>query len=136
MTRKLTGLVVLAVLLAGCAAQKAFRKGENAVHASDWDAAVSEFTAAVQANPDNAEYKLNLKRAQEQAAELHAEKARELEAKDQLDAALSEYRRSLELVNTDRVAQAKVAELEQRIRERIEATRPNFSCTARSDPMV
>ena len=124
MTRKLTGLVLLAVLLSGCAAQRAFRKGENAVHASDWDAAVTYFTVALQANPDNGEYKVNLKRAQEEAARMHAEKARELEQKDDLEAALTEYRRSLELVGTDRVSQAKVADLERKIRERVEATRP------------
>jgi len=124
MRRKLALLLVLAVFASGCAASRSFRRGQDAVRIADWDAAVAHFTAAVQANPDSAEYKINLRRAQEEAARMHVEKGRELEKRDQLDGALAEYRRSLELVSTDRVTRAKVAELERLIRERIEATRP------------
>ena len=124
MTRKLAVLVLFALLATGCAASRAYRQGQDAVRATDWDAAVAYFTKAVQADPDSAEYKINLRRAQEEAARMHVEKARELEKKDVLDSALSEYRRSLELVSTDRLVRARVAELERTIRERIEATRP------------
>lgn len=122
--RKLAVCLVFAIVASGCAASTAFHHGQDAVRAGDWDSAVEFFTKAVQANPDNPEYKINLRRAQEEAAAQHVEKAKALEAKGQLDAALIEYRRSLDLVSTDRVAQAKVAELERRIREQIEATRP------------
>src|SRR5438874_4560122 len=124
MTRKLTVLVLCALLASGCAASRAFRRGQEAVRTGDLDAAVTYFTKAVQDNPDSPEYKINLARAQEEAARRHVEKARELEQKDQLEGALSEYRKSLELIGTDRVVQAKVADLERKIRERVEATRP------------
>jgi general secretion pathway protein D len=124
MTRKLSVLLVLALLASGCAASRSFRKGQEAVRVADWDAAVVYFTKAVQANPDSSEYKINLRRAQEEAARMHVEKARELEKQDQPDMALTEYRRAIELVSTDRVTRAKIAELERTIRERIEATRP------------
>ncbi|HYT69514.1 MAG TPA: secretin and TonB N-terminal domain-containing protein [Vicinamibacterales bacterium] len=124
MRRNVSLLLLVALLASGCAASRAFRRGQDAVRVADWDAAVTYFTKAVQANPDAAEYKINLRRAQEEAARMHVEKARELEAKDQLDAALTEYRRAAELVGADRLTQAKVAELERKIRERIEATRP------------
>jgi general secretion pathway protein D len=124
MRRKLALLLIVALFASGCAASRAFRRGQEAVRTADWDAAVAHFTAAVQANPDSAEYKINLRRAQEEAARMHAEKGRELEKQDQLEGALAEYRRALELVSTDRVTRAKVAELERTIRERIEATRP------------
>src|SRR6266850_2444066 len=117
-------LLACVVLTSGCAASRAFRQGQDAVHSADWDAAVVFFTKAVQANPDSAEYKINLRRAQEEAARMHIEKARELEKRDQLDSALAEYRKSLELVGTDRLVRARVAELERTIRERIEASRP------------
>ena len=65
---------------------------------------------------------------------MHVEKARELEAQDQLDAALMEYRRALDLVGNDRLTQAKVAELERTIRERIEATRPKPPIDAAARP--
>src|SRR5260221_3651887 len=124
MMRKLSVLLILALLASGCAASRAFRRGQDALRASDWDAAVTYFTKAVQASPDNGEYKVTLRRDQEEASRMHLEKAKDLEQKDQLDLALTEYRKSLETTGSDRVAQAKVAELERRVRERIEATRP------------
>src|SRR6266545_2703608 len=124
MTRKLTVLLLLVALVSGCAHSRAFRHGQDAVRSADWDAAVSYFTKAVQGDPDNSEYKINLRRAQEEASRMHIEKARELEQKDLLDQALSEYRRALDILGTDRIAQAKAAELERKIRERVEATRP------------
>ncbi|HET7696763.1 MAG TPA: cohesin domain-containing protein [Vicinamibacterales bacterium] len=124
MRRKLALLLIVAIFASGCAASRAFRRGQEAVRVADWDAAVAHFTTAVQANPDNAEYKINLRRAQEEAARQHIEKGRELEKQDQLEGALAEYRRALDLVGNDRMTRSKVAELERTIRERIEASRP------------
>ena len=116
MKRKLALLLIVAVFASGCAASRAFRRGQEAVRIADWDAAVAHFTTAVQENPDSAEYKINLRRAQEEAARMHIEKGRELEKQEQLEGALAEYRRAVDLVGTDRVTRAKVAELERRIR--------------------
>lgn len=124
MKRKFTFLVLFALLGTACASSRAFRQGQDAVRVKDWDAAVTYFTKAVQGNPDSPEYKINLRRAQEEASRAHLERGRDFEQRDQLDQALNEYRRSLELIGTDRLLQAKAAELERRIRERIEATRP------------
>jgi type II secretory pathway component GspD/PulD (secretin) len=90
----------------------------------DWDAAVKYFTEAVQENPNKPEYKIALERAQQSASLDHISKARELEQKDQLDAALLEYRKALETDASNRLAAAKAAELEKTIRDRIEASRP------------
>src|SRR6266849_2903975 len=124
MMRKVSVLLILAILASACASSRAFRRGLDAVHGGDWDAAVAYFTKAVQGNPDSSEYKINLRRAQEEASRMHVERARELEQKDQLDQALTEYKKALETMGTDRLVQAKTAELERKIRERIEATRP------------
>jgi general secretion pathway protein D len=124
MTRKLAGLLVLALVASGCAASRAFRHGQDAVRAGDWDSAITYFTKAVQENPDNGEYRIHLRRAQDEAYHMHAEHARELERRDDLEEALAEYRKALEITSTDRVIQAKVAELERTIRERVEASRP------------
>jgi type II secretory pathway component GspD/PulD (secretin) len=115
---------MLTVLVSGCAAGRAFRRGEEAARTGDWDQAVVEYTRAVQANPDRPEYKIQLERAMQSAAQAHISRAREAEDKDQLDVALNEYRRAADLDGTNRLAAAKVAELEQKIRDRIEATRP------------
>jgi general secretion pathway protein D len=121
---RLLVVIVLAVMVSGCAAGRAFRKGQEASRGGDWDMAVAEFTKAVQANPDKAEYKISLERAMQTASREHISRARELELKDQLDAALIEYRRALALDASNRLAHARAQELERIIRDRIEATRP------------
>lgn len=124
MRRRLITLVLLTVLVSGCAAGRAFRKGRDAARTGDWDAAVTYYTAALQASPDNAEYKIELERATQNAAREHITRARDLETKDQLDAALIEYRRAAELDPANRLASSRAAELERTIRDRIERSRP------------
>ena len=124
MKHRLIAVVMLTVLVAGCAAGRAFRRGQDAARNGDWDLAVTEYTKAVQANPDRAEYKIQLERAMQSAGQAHISRARELEEKDNLDAALQEYRRAAELDSSNRLAAAKVTEIEKKIRDRIEATRP------------
>jgi type II secretory pathway component GspD/PulD (secretin) len=123
MKHRLIAIVTLTVLVSGCAAGRAFRRGEDASRSGNWDQAVAEYTKAVQADPDTPEYKIQLQRAMQSAAQAHISLAREMEEKDALDAALIEYRRASELDSTNRLAAAKVTELEKTIRDRIEATR-------------
>jgi general secretion pathway protein D len=122
--RKLVFVLLLTVLVAGCTAGRAYRKGRDASRAGDWDAAVQYYTQALQANPDNAEYKIELERAMQNAAREHITRARDLETKDLLDQALIEYRKAVDMDRTNRLAAAKAAELERTIRERIEKSRP------------
>ena len=122
--RRLTVVIVLALVVSGCAGARAFRKGQDATRAGNWDQAVAEYTKAVQENPNKAEYKITLERATQNAAREHITRAQELEKKDQLDAALLEYRRAMELDASNRLAAARVMELEKTIRDRIESTRP------------
>jgi type II secretory pathway component GspD/PulD (secretin) len=58
------------------------------------------------------------------ASRVHFDNARQLEAKDQLDGALAEYRRTVEYDPSNRQAVDKVVQLEKIIRDRIEASRP------------
>jgi type II secretory pathway component GspD/PulD (secretin) len=122
--RRLSIVLVLAVIAAGCAAGRAFRRGEEAARNGQWDAAVTYFTQAVQENPNRPEYKIALERANQSASQEHISRARQLEEKDQLDGALLEYQKALQTDSTNRLAASKVAELEKTIRDRIEAARP------------
>jgi general secretion pathway protein D len=127
MTRRLNGLGVLlalALLAAGCAAGKAFRQGDSAMRAGNLDEAVAAYRKAVQASPDNANYKIALSRAMQAASRAHLDKAHEFEQQDQLEAALGEYKQASEYDPSNRVATSKVAELDRTIRDRIEASRP------------
>ncbi len=118
------GVAALALLMAGCAAGTAYRHAETAMHAGDLDTAVVEYRKAAQASPDNATYKIALQRAQQAASRAHIEKAKDFEAHDQLEAALGEYRAASDYDPSNRMASAKVAELDRVIRDRIEAARP------------
>jgi len=117
-------LVLLAVTLVGCAAGRAFRRGEEAERLGDWDTAVVHYRRAVQEDPDRPDFKIKLERAMQNAARDHLTRAREFEEGDQLEAALREYRRALEFDASNRLAASKAAELERTIRERVEAARP------------
>ena len=116
--------VTLALVVSGCAAGRAFRQGESAASAGDWDTAVAFYTRALQENPDRVDYKIALERAMLNASRAHLARAQEFEARDELSAALLEYREGSELDPTNRQAAAKVADLERVIRDRIEAERP------------
>jgi general secretion pathway protein D len=122
--REIAFLVGLVVLAAGCAAGKAFRQGDAATRAGNLDEAVAAYRRAVQAAPNNTEYRIALERAMLAASRSHLDKARDYEQKDQLDAAISEYRLAAEYDPSNRLASAKVAALDRMIRDRIEASRP------------
>ena len=123
-TRRLVIVLVLAAIASACAAGRAYRRGQESARSGDWDTAVRHFTQAVQENPDKPEYKIALERAMQSASLEHISRARDLEQKDQLDMALLEYRKALELDASNRLAAAKATELEKTIRDRIEASRP------------
>jgi general secretion pathway protein D len=122
--KRVTMLLVLAALAAGCAAGSAFRRGESLMRSGDLDMAVASFRKAVQADPDNAHYKIGLQRAMLAASRLHLDRARQYEQMDQLEAALGEYKLAAEYDPTNRLVTSKVAELDRTIRERVEASRP------------
>ncbi len=114
----------LAAVLAGCAAGKAFSRGEAAMRAGDLDTAVAAYRTAVQADPQNASYKIALQRAMLASSRAHMERAKTYEQMDQLEAALGEYKLAAENDPTNRLAASKVIDLERTLRERAEAARP------------
>jgi general secretion pathway protein D len=121
---KLTLIVGIVVLLVGCAASRAFVRGEQASRVGDWDAAVEYYRQAVQDDPDRAEYKIAYERATFAAAAQHADRGRRAEEEGRLEEALREYRRASELDSSNRQVASKMGEIERILRERIEAARP------------
>jgi general secretion pathway protein D len=117
-------VAILATVAGGCAAGKAFRQGEAAVRGGDLDQAVVYYRKAAQSAPDNANYRIALERTLLAASRAHLDRAREFESKDQLEAALGEYRIASEYDPSNRLAGTKVAALERTIRERADAARP------------
>ena len=83
-------LLALAIFASGCAASSAFRQGEKASRAGNLDEAVAAYRRAVQADPRNPNYAIALQRTMVAASRAHAERGREFEERDQLEAALGE----------------------------------------------
>jgi len=117
-------------LLAGCAAGRAFGRGEDAARGGNWDSAVEHFRTAVQKAPNNPEYRIAYERAMISASQEHLDQARIAEARGQLEDALREYRRASEFDPPNRQLSAKVLEIERTLRDRIEAQRQPSSVTA------
>jgi general secretion pathway protein D len=122
---RLVPIALLAAVLTGCAAgSSAYKKGYTAAKVHDWDTAVAHFRTAVQDDPDKPEYRIALERAMMEAALLHASAGKDFEAQGQLDAALREYHRASEYDPSNRQLAARVVDVDRRIAEQIEASRP------------
>ena len=117
-------MVAIAVGVVACSSGRVFQQGNQAALRNDWDLAVTYYAQAVKASPDRADYKMALDRSQMSASQVHFEKAREYEKRDQLDLALLEYRRVVEYHASNQEARAKIQTIEQTIRDRVEAARP------------
>jgi type II secretory pathway component GspD/PulD (secretin) len=124
MMHRFAVILVLAALVAGCAAGRAFGRGEAAARNGDWDSAAEYYRRALQADPERTDYRIALERAMINAANIHLDQARVLDARGLLEDALREYRRASEFDPSNRVVAAKVLEMERRIRDLAEVSRP------------
>jgi general secretion pathway protein D len=126
----IAAFVVMASLAAGCAAGSgSFKRGDSLARLGDWDAAVEQYRKAIQEDPENVQYKISYERAMLSAAGIHIDAARLAEARGQLDEALREFRRASEFDPSNRALAAKVLDLERKIRDQIEASRPRPSAS-------
>ena len=82
------------------------------------------YTQALQSDPGSPVYKIGLERAQLAASRGHLDKARELEAKGDLEGAIGQYQRAAMFDTANRQPTEKAAELEQKLKDRAEAARP------------
>jgi general secretion pathway protein D len=124
---RIAALIVIASFAAGCAAGRAFGRGNESARVGDWDTAVQHYQQAVQREPTNAEFRIALERAMISASQIHLDAARIAEARGQLEDALREYRRASEFDPPNRQIAAKVLDVERTMRDQNEAQRPRNS---------
>jgi type II secretory pathway component GspD/PulD (secretin) len=117
-------ILLLGLLAAGCATGRAISRGDDAARRGDWDAAVAYYREALAQNPRLVEARIALERSSREAANAHMERAKKLEAEDQLAGAAAEYRRAVEFDPSNASALNRALTLERRIREIAEAARP------------
>lgn len=93
--RALIGTLLAAALLLGCAASKLHREGLKQIDRGNYEAGVSDLAQAVQHDPDNMTYKLDLAARREASIQKLIAQADALRAGGRLDAAADTYRRVL-----------------------------------------
>ena len=121
--RRLISMALGAALVGGCATG-AYRQGERAARAGDWDAAVESYRRALQDDPRRADYRIAFERAKLSASTAHLDAARELEARDQLSAALLEYQKAREYDPSNGRTLERLVSIDRAIREPPDAARP------------
>jgi general secretion pathway protein D len=84
----------LALLLAGCAAQRSYREGMDLVSAGRYEQAVSKLEEAQRLAPENIEYRKDLLRAREQGANLLIQAGNNARVAEQYDAAEEAYQQA------------------------------------------
>jgi general secretion pathway protein D len=87
--------IILVGLLActlgvGCAARRDYREARVAARHGDWDLAVARLMRAVERDPNNIRYRMELEDARTRASRAHAEKAHKRLAEDDLNGAIEE----------------------------------------------
>ena len=72
--------LALSLMVLSCTSYNAFQKAKTAETAKDWDAAVIEYQKALDVDPGNTLYQINLSRAKLEASRVHFEKGKSLRA--------------------------------------------------------
>src|SRR6266550_7643216 len=78
MNRLKTAVALL--LIAGCASYNAYEKGRSAERVKNWDEAVIQYEKALEIDPDNVRYQINLQHSRLEASRNHFEKGKTLRA--------------------------------------------------------
>ncbi|MEN3337312.1 MAG: ral secretion pathway protein [Acidobacteriota bacterium] len=123
--RTLSGrAVVAAALLTGaCATSSAYRAGQKAETAQDYDRAVVDYTKAVRAKPEDRTAQLALERARVRASQEHYFRGRRLQATERFEEALAEFQLASELNPSAADVDAALRETRQKLRTRLAVSR-------------
>jgi general secretion pathway protein D len=89
--------LALVSVLAGCVTGQAYREGEKAMKAQNFDQAVVSFSKALAAKPDNTRYKVAVARARTRAAQTHFSKGSEYMKAQLLEEAIAEFQQAVYL---------------------------------------
>src|SRR5579863_6174544 len=109
--RNVCGLVLLSaiVLLTGCPrASQENNAGNKAEALKDYDTALDYYNKALQASPNNTEYKLKAARARFEASQWHVDQGRRFQEQSNLELALAEFRKAQMIDPSSAVAQQEV----------------------------
>jgi len=113
---KICLLLALAGIGMGCtAAQETAHAGEDAIADQNWDAAVFHYLQALTEDPSNIEYRMQLGRARQKAAQQHFAKGIMLRGLGQLYNARDEIEMAVQLNPADQYAEQTLEEIQKDI---------------------
>ena len=121
---RVSAVAMTVAVVAGCATGQAVRSAQTAADKGDWDSAVAYYRQALNSDPSRIDIKLALERSMRNASTDHLKRARAFEQQDQLSGAAAEYRLAADLDPGNTLAITKALEIERKIRDQIEASRP------------
>lgn len=110
--------MAVAVLAAGCAAQRAYRRAEVESRRENWDQAVLGYSKALALDPGNTRYGVALERAKLKASAQHFEKGKRYASSGQWDLAVAEFQQTLLLNPGNQHAATELEKAVARIRQR------------------
>jgi general secretion pathway protein D len=122
-TSRLASLLLLSLLMAGCATAAALRSARNAELAQNYDQAVVEYTRALQQDPDNRAARQGLERAKQRAAQDHFTRGRRHQAVGRMEEALVELQLAAELNPDDANINDLLTTVRNQLRTRIAVAR-------------
>jgi general secretion pathway protein D len=109
--RRIIGLLFV-LALAGCAAEMAFRDGQQLIAQENVEAGLSKFREAMTADPSNAQYRMSYLRARDAAVLQHLELAETKTAEGKSDAAAAIFMQALALEPANERARAGLAAIQ------------------------
>ncbi len=113
-------LLVVGVLLSGCAAQKAYRRAEIESERDNWDQAVLGYSKAVALDPGNTRYGVALERAKLKASAVHFERGKRFAAAGQYELAVAEFQQTLILNPGNQHAAVELDKASTQLRRRMQ----------------
>lgn len=93
--RRITGTVLILLLIAGCAAEKLHREGLEAIDGGQFEHGVALLNEAAQRDPDNVTYRIDYQARREAAVQQLVAMGDNSRLAHQLDAAAAAYQRAL-----------------------------------------
>ncbi|MFN7971624.1 MAG: cohesin domain-containing protein [Acidobacteriota bacterium] len=94
-------ILSLGLLLSGCAAQRAYKRGERASVTEDWDKAFTEYVRANAIDPGNSTYKVAVERARLKASQAHFKKGRVEYLRGEIEDAILQFEQAIVLDPTN-----------------------------------
>ncbi len=115
---RLTAIVVLAVMLAGCSSYRAFQAAREFEIARDWDKAIEFYNKALEVDPGNKRYLASLRNAKMEASRIHFEKGKAFRAAGQPELAALEFELTVKLDPTNQFALVELSKTLDEVRAR------------------